>query len=95
MGGWSERRLRRLNTGRRTKCLKVANDFSCECVSIALDCGGISAHYVNRQDQATIFQGNPQAVRIDNGPFTSRAFTTRASAHGIRCHILIELGRTV
>ncbi|APW40480.1 transposase [Rhodoferax koreense] len=82
-----------LSTGRRIKCLTVADDFSHECVSIAVD-WGISGQYVTRLlDQAALFRGYPQAVRTDNGPeFTSRAFMAWASTHGIR-HILIEPGR--
>jgi putative transposase len=82
-----------LSTGRRIKCLTVADDFSHECVSIAVD-WGISGQYVTRLlDQAALFRGYPQAVRTDNGPeFTSRAFMAWANAHGIR-HILIEPGR--
>jgi putative transposase len=64
-----------LSTGRRIKCLTVADDFSHECVSIAVD-WGISGQYVTRLfDQASIFRGYLLAVRTDNGPeFTSRAF---------------------
>ena len=82
-----------LSSGRRIKCLTVADDFSHECVSIAVD-WGISGQYVTRLlDQAAVFRGYPLAVRTDNGPeFTSRAFMAWASAHGIR-HILIEPGR--
>ncbi|WP_373423322.1 IS3 family transposase [Variovorax paradoxus] len=82
-----------LSTGRRIKCLTVADDFSHECVSISVD-WGISGQYVTRLlDQAAVFRGYPLAVRTDNGPeFTSRAFMGWAQAHGIR-HILIEPGR--
>ena len=82
-----------LSTGRRIKCLTVADDFSHECVDIAVD-WGISGEYVTRMlDRAALFRGYPQAVRTDNGPeFTSRAFMGWAQAHGIR-HILIEPGR--
>ena len=64
-----------LATGRRIKCLTVADDFSHECVDIATDYG-ISGLYVTRLlDQAAAFRGYPGAVRTDNGPeFTSRAF---------------------
>ena len=77
---------------RRIKCLTVADDFSHECVDIAVDYG-ISGHYVTRLlDQAALFRGYPQAVRTDNGPeFTCRAFMTWAQTHGIK-HILIEPG---
>jgi len=82
-----------LSTGRRIKCLTVADDFSHECVSISVD-WGISGQYVTRLlDQAAVFRGYPLAVRTDNGPeFTSRAFMGWAQTHGIR-HILIEPGR--
>ncbi len=82
-----------LSTGRRIKCLTVADDFSHECVSISVD-WGISGQYVTRLlDQAAVFRGYPLAVRTDNGPeFTSRAFMAWAQSHGIR-HILIEPGR--
>jgi len=82
-----------LSNGRRIKCLTVADDFSHECVDIAVDYG-ISGQYVTRLlDQAAIFRGYPLAVRTDNGPeFTSRAFMAWATAHGVR-HILIQPGR--
>jgi putative transposase len=82
-----------LSTGRRIKCLTVADDFSHECVSIAVD-WGISGQFVTRLlDQAAIFRGYPLAVRTDNCPeFTSRAFMGWAQSHGIG-HILIQPGR--
>lgn len=82
-----------LATGRRIKCLTVADDFSHECVDIATDYG-ISGLYVTRLlDQAAVFRGYPRVVRTDNGPeFTSRAFMGWAQTHGIR-HILIQPGR--
>ena len=82
-----------LSGGRLLKYLTVADDFSHECVDIAVDFG-ISGQYVTRVlDQAALFRGYPRAVRTDNGPeFTSRAFMAWAQAHGIR-HILIQPGR--
>ncbi len=82
-----------LSKARRLKCLTVADDFSHECVDIAVD-WGISGEYVTRMlDRSALFRGYPQAVRTDNGPeFTSRAFMAWAQTHGIR-HILIEPGR--
>jgi putative transposase len=79
-----------LANGRRIKCLTVADDFSHECVDLAVD-WGISGQYVTRLlDSAAIFRGYPLAVRTDNGPeFTSRAFMPWAHSHGVR-HILIE-----
>jgi len=82
-----------LANGRRIKCLTVADDFSHECVDIAVDYG-ISGQYVTRLlDRAAIFRGYPAAVRTDNGPeFTCRAFIAWAQAHGVR-HILTQPGR--
>ena len=82
-----------LVNGRRLKCLTVADDFSHECVDIAVDFG-IGGQYVTRLlDQAAIFRGYPAIVRTDNGPeFTSRAFMGWALSHGIQ-HILIQPGR--
>ncbi len=79
-----------LSNGRRIKCLTVADDFSHECIDIAVGFG-ISGQYVTRLlDQAAIFRGYPIAVRTDNGPeFTSRAFLAWTTLHGIR-HILIQ-----
>ena len=82
-----------LSNGRRLKYLTVADDFSHECVDIAVDFG-ISGEYVTRLlDRAAVFRGYPDMVRTDNGPeFTSRVFMTWAQTHGIR-HILIQPGR--
>ncbi len=79
-----------LSNGRRIKCLTMADDFSHECVDIAVDFG-ISGQYVTRfLDQDAIFRGYPIAVRTDNGPeFTSRAFLAWTTLHDIR-HIMIQ-----
>ena len=82
-----------LSNGRRLKYLTVADDFSHECVDIAVDFG-ISGEYVTRLlDRAAVFRGYPDMVRTDNGPeFTSRVFMAWAQTHGIR-HLLIQPGR--
>ncbi len=82
-----------LASGRRLKRLTVADDFSHECVDIAVDYG-ISGEYVTRLlDRAAVFRGYPEAVRTDNGPeFTSRAFIAWVQQHHIR-HLLIESGK--
>ena len=78
-----------LASGRRLKCLTVADDFSHEAVEIAVDYG-IGGQYVTRLlDQAVLFRGYPAAVRTDNGPeFTSRAFIAWTIEHRVR-HLLI------
>ncbi len=82
-----------LSNGRRLKYFTVADDFSPECIEIAIDYR-ISGQYVTRLlDQAARFRGYPEVVRTDDGPeFTSRAFLDWAQSHGIR-HILIQQGR--
>ena len=82
-----------LASGRRIKCLTVTDDFSHECVDIAVD-HGIGGEYVVRVlDQVARFRGYPQAVRTDQGPeFTSRAFMAWAQAKGVR-HILNQPGK--
>jgi putative transposase len=82
-----------LTSGRRIKCLTVTDDFSHECVDIAVD-HGIGGEYVVRVlDQVARFRGYPQAVRTDQGPeFTSRAFMAWAQAKGVR-HILNQPGK--
>lgn len=86
-------RIRHLSNGRRLKYLTVADDFSHECVDIAVDFG-ISGEYVTRLlDRAAVFKGYPNMVRTDNGPeFTGRVFMAWAQTQGIR-HILIQPGR--
>lgn len=82
-----------LASSRRLKCLTVADDFSHECVDIAVDHGISGAYVVRVLDQAACFRGYPRAVRTDNGPeFTSRAFVAWTQRHGIE-HLLIQPGR--
>jgi putative transposase len=82
-----------LASGRRLKCLTVADDFSHEAVEIAVDYG-IGGQYGTRLlDQAALIRGYPAAVRTDNGPeFTSRAFIAWTIEHRVR-HLLIEPGK--
>ena len=82
-----------LASGRRIKCLTVADDFTHESVDIAVDHGIGGAYVVRLLDQAACFRGYPQVVRTDNGPeFTSRAFMAWTQRHGIE-HRLIEPGK--
>lgn len=82
-----------LASGRRIKCLTITDDFSHECVDIAVE-HGIGGEYVVRVlEQVARFRGYPQAVRTDQGPeFTSRAFMAWAQARGVR-HILNQPGK--
>jgi putative transposase len=81
-----------LDSGRRNKCLVVADDYSSECVQIAVDFG-MGAQYVTCMlDEAARFRSYPQAVRTDHGPeFTARAFLAWNQKHHMH-HILIQPG---
>jgi putative transposase len=63
-----------LANGRRIKCLTIVDDFTRECLDIAVDYG-ISGGYVARVLEAIgQSRGLPSAIRTDQGPeFTSRA----------------------
>lgn len=82
-----------LANGRKLKALTAVDDFSRECVDLAVD-HGISGHYVTRiLDRAALFRGYPKAIRTDGGPeFTSRAFLAWTTRHRIR-HLLIDPGQ--
>lgn len=73
-----------LANGRRIKCLTVVDDFTRECLDIAVDFG-ISGEYVSRVlDQIGQFRGLPKAIRTDQGPeFTSRALDRWAYAQRV------------
>ena len=71
----------------------MADDFSQECVDIAVDYGISGADVTRLLDQAARFRGYPVAVRTDYGPeFTNRAFMAWAASRGVR-HILIAPGK--
>ena len=82
-----------LANGRRIKCLTVVDDFSRECVDIAVDYG-IGGEYVTQVlDRVAQFRGYPRAIRTDQGPeFTSRAFMAWAHARGIQ-HLINDAGK--
>jgi putative transposase len=73
-----------LANGRRIKCLTVVDDFTRECLDIAVDYG-ISGGYVARVlDAIGQFRGLPRAIRTDQGPeFTSRALDRWAYGCGV------------
>ena len=73
-----------LSNGRRIKCLTVVDDFTRECLDIAVDYG-ISGGYVTHVlDRVGQFRGLPRAIRTDQGPeFTSRAMDRWAYGRGI------------
>ena len=73
-----------LANGRRIKCLTIVDDFTRECLDIAVD-HGISGGYVARVLEAICqFRGRPCAIRTDQGPeFTSRALDRWAYGRGV------------
>lgn len=73
-----------LANGRRIKCLTIVDDFTRECLDIAVDYG-ISGGYVARVLEAIgQFRGLPQAIRTDQGTeFTSRALDRWAYGCGV------------
>ena len=73
-----------LASGRRIKCLTIVDDFTRECLDIAVDYG-ISGGYVARVLEAIgQFRGLPRAIRTDQGPeFTSRALDRWAYGCGV------------
>jgi putative transposase len=73
-----------LSNGRRIKCLTVVDDFTRECLAIAVDYG-ISGGYVARVlELIASFRGLPRAIRTDQGPeFTSRALDQWAYSRGV------------
>lgn len=73
-----------LADGRRIKCLTIVDDFTRECLDIAVDYG-ISGAYVARALEAIgQFRGLPRAIRTDQGPdFTSRALDRWAYGCGV------------
>jgi putative transposase len=73
-----------LSSGRRLKCLTIVDDFTRECLDIAVD-HGISGGYVARVlERIGQFRGLPRAIRTDQGPeFTSRALDHWAYGKGV------------
>jgi putative transposase len=82
-----------LANGRRIKCLTIADDFTHECIDIAVDFSMPGAYVSRVLDQAARLRGYPEAIRTDNGPeFTCRAFMAWMQARGVQ-HILIQPGK--
>jgi putative transposase len=73
-----------LANGRRIKCLTVVDDFTRECLDIAVDYG-ISGEYVTHVlERIGQFRGLPQAICTDQWPeSTSRAMDRWAYGRGI------------
>jgi putative transposase len=71
-------------SGRRIKCLTVVDDFTRECLDIAVNFGISGEHVSHVLDQIAQFRGLPKAIRTDQGPeFTSRALDRWAYGKGV------------
>lgn len=55
-----------LASDRRLKCLTITDDFSRECVDIAVDHDMEGDFVIRVLDQAALFRGCPRAIRTDN-----------------------------
>ena len=81
-----------LSNGRRIKCLTIADDFTHECVDIAVDLSMPGAYVARILERAARFRGYPEAIRSDNGPeFTCRAFMAWMQTRGIQHLSLIHI----
>lgn len=73
-----------LTNGRRIKCLTVVDDFTRECLDIAVDYGISGKRFMHVLERIGQFRGLRRPVRTDQGPeFTSRAIDHWACGHGI------------
>ena len=78
-----------LSSGRRIKCLTVVDDFTRECLDIAVDYGISGGYVTNVLDQIAQFRGLPSAIRTDQGPeFTSRVMDRWAYTRGINLKLI-------
>jgi len=71
---------------RRIKCLTCVEDFTKECVTVAVAFGisGMQATYI--LDSIVLFRGYPATIRTNQEPeFTYRAFDQWAYEHGVSC----------
>ena len=73
-----------LANGRRIKCLTVVDDFTRECLDIAVDFAIGGTYVAAVLMTISRFRGLPQAIRTDQGPeFTSRALDHWAYRQGV------------
>ena len=85
--------LRKLSECRRIKCLTVVDDFTRECLEIAIDFGISGEAVAILLTRIAQFRGLPRAVRTDQAPeFTSRASDYWACSQGVE-HKLIAPGK--
>ena len=79
-----------LANGRRIKCLTVVDDFTRECLDIAVDFGISGGYVVNVLERIGQFRGLPKAIRTDQGPeFTSRVMDRWAYAKQIDLKLIM------
>jgi len=78
-----------LANGRRIRTLMVIDDYTRECLAIAVD-GGFSTARVLRVLEAVAFErGLPKTLRFDNGAeLTSRAMLRWGAEHDVALHFI-------
>jgi hypothetical protein len=82
-----------LSNVRRIKYHTVSDDFSHDCIDIAVNFGTSGQSATRLLDRTLIFRGYPVAGRTDNWPeFTSRPLLAWTTLHAIRL-ILIQPDR--
>jgi putative transposase len=82
-----------LSCGRRFRTLNIVDDYTRECLAIAVDTSLGGGRVVRVLDELRQRRGLPRQIRSDNGPeFVSRAVDQWAYAQGLRWHT-IQPGR--
>lgn len=84
-----------LVTGRRIKCMTLVDDFTRECLAIAVDISVTSEGVIHVLEAVAMDRPLPQAIVCDNGPeFASTTLDRWAYEHGVRL-AFIQPGKPV
>lgn len=74
-----------LATGRRLKCMTLVDDFTRECLAIAVDVSMTSEGVIRVLEAVALDRPLPEAIVCDNGPeFASTTLDRWAYEHGVR-----------
>jgi putative transposase len=84
-----------LATGRRLKCMTLVDDFTRECLAIAVDVSVTSEGVIRVLEAVALDRPLPEAIVCDNGPeFASTTLDRWAYEHGVRL-AFIQPGKPV
>lgn len=84
-----------LVTGRRIKCMTLVDDFTRECLAIAVDVSVTSEGVIRVLEAVAMDRPLPPAIVCDNGPeFASTTLDRWAYEHGVRL-AFIQPGKPV